>query len=115
MKEYTCDDKLQNKELIIQVGETASENWELLKNSGHRDIWLHLDNHPSPHVFIRICSKSGVDKSTIRYAAELCKSHSKLKNIYDKTVVMYASVRHVKKGDNIGSVIVKKSNKISVR
>jgi len=115
MKEYTYFDKNHNKDVIIKVGQTAEENWDLLKKSSQRDIWIHLDNHPSPHVFIEVSSKKGISKDTIRYGATLCKMHSKLKTVSQKVPIIYADVKDVKKGKEVGSVIVKKSNKISVK
>ena len=38
----------------IYVGETAEENDELVTRSDARDVWFHLDGHPSPHAVLKV-------------------------------------------------------------
>ena len=38
----------------IYVGETAEENDELVTRSDARDVWFHLESHPSPHAVLKV-------------------------------------------------------------
>ena len=38
----------------IYVGETAEENDELVTRSDARDVWFHLEGHPSPHAVLKV-------------------------------------------------------------
>ena len=37
----------------IIIGKNAKNNWEILDNADDEDIWLHLDDLPSPYVIIK--------------------------------------------------------------
>lgn len=92
----------------IFVGNNAVENWELIKDSKQRDIWLHLDAFPSPHVIIKYDnSKDDIPKHIIYYAATLCKEYSKYKKIKGLHV-MYTDIKNVKLGTKVGEAITKK-------
>jgi predicted ribosome quality control (RQC) complex YloA/Tae2 family protein len=87
--------------IIIKIGQSASENWSLISDAKQNYIWLHLDNVSSPHVIIE---HSDPPKKCINYAARLCVEHSK----YNKGTVIVAMVKNITKGEEIGSVYVKK-------
>ncbi len=128
MKEYPV--KITDRSFIIQVGENARENWELIDYADKFDLWFHLDNVPSGHVVIKeILTKKihvvikndikddikndikndffGYPHELIHMACLYCKAQSKYKN--NKTTVIYTTIANVKKEKNIGSVSIKNS------
>ena len=113
MIEYIFHDQKIDRHVIIKVGESAEENWKLLKSSSQKDIWFHLDKHSSPYVIIKNDFKNHMSMSTLKYAAMLCKSHSKMKNV-NKVNVIYTQVKNLKKGKEVGSVIANKTKKLSI-
>ena len=102
MKEYIEDD------IVIKVGDNAAENWKLL-NTNPNFIWLHLDSFPSCHVIIE---SDNPTKDVILVAANLCKSHTKYKNLKNLKVCI-TNCGNLKKGINMGSVIFKSKKKVS--
>jgi len=128
MKEYPV--KITDRSFIIQVGENARENWELIDYADKFDLWFYLDNVPSGHVVIKeILTKKihvvikndikddikndikndffGYPHELIHMACLYCKAQSKYKN--NKTTVIYTTIANVKKEKNIGSVSIKNS------
>lgn len=108
---YTIQD--DGYELVIYVGQNAKENWDLIKQASQNDIWMHLDNHPSPHVIISLHPKYKLSKKVLNYGASLCKEHSKLKNVW-KVGVIYTEVKNVSLGKEVGSVHTKKTSKLII-
>ena len=116
MREYPV--KIADRSFIIQVGQNARENWELIDYSDALDLWFHLENVPSGHVVIKEILTKGLDLVTnddyfgyplelIHMASQHCKTQSKYKN--SKTTVVYTTIANVKKGKEIGSVFIKNS------
>ena len=104
MKEYLE----QESNIIIQVGENAKDNWDILDKANQNYIWLHLKNLTSPYVII---NHPDPPKNILNYAASLCKFHSKYNNL-KKVNVIYTQIKNLKKTDKEGSVIVKGKTKI---
>ncbi len=108
-----------HNEIKIQVGENAQENWDILNDAKHTKggsewVWIHLDKLTSPYVIIQ---ENPNDKKTriqmkkaIQYGGELCKTHSKSKNI-PKVTIVWTLIKNVKKGTKTGEAILGSSNK----
>lgn len=113
MKLYTYDIGSQTFE--IYVGTNAKENWKLIDNSDPFDLWFHLDEFPSGHVIIKekldknkvngIESELIYPNQIISLAANHCKSQSKYKD-RTKLKIVYTQIAKLKKGKEIGSVII---------
>lgn len=91
-------------ELVYLIGKNAVENWELYKKSQKTDTIFHLDKFSSAYVIINV----EINKLTIEQintAANLCKSHSKYKNV-PHIGVFYTSISNTKLGKEIGSFII---------
>lgn len=88
----------------IYIGCNAQENWDLIDRANNEDIWYHLDSFPSCHV---ICN----DMNKLLYCAQLCKSHSKYRNL-PNVKICYTAVNNLVKGENIGSVTYKSKRKV---
>lgn len=102
------------------IGRDAQNNWDIITAANPNDIWFHLEDHPSPHIILRINNNGdGVDndkkydKRTINRCAYLCKAGSKLKdtkNVY----VIYTEVKNVTKADKPGAVTTTKTKRIKI-
>jgi hypothetical protein len=116
---------VDNRNFIIQIGNNAKENWILIDNADSFDLWFHLDDKPSGHVIVKeILNKNNLENSSNDYknkyygfpyelvimAGEYCKMQSKFKNTKNK--IIYTLVQNIKKGRDIGSVIVENSKNI---
>ena len=110
MREYSQWDNKSNSDITIRVGQTAEENWDLIDDSNQNDLWFHVEKQPSPHVIIKVPSKVTLSKSTLNYAALLCKEHSKYAQINHVSII-YTEIKNVKKGESVGSVLLKKKCK----
>ena len=107
MKQFIIDN------ITILLGESAKENWSLFASSSPSYIWVHLESFPSGHVIIQSSKPS--DK-IIKEASEICKNHTKYRNLKN-IKVNYTLCSNLKKGDIEGEVIIKswkKCNTIKV-
>lgn len=111
MKKFIHYDNILNYELKIYVGENAQENWKLLDSSTQNSLWFHLDKFSSPHVIVELYDNKKISNTTINYAALLCKTYSKYKNIRN-IYVIYTTIKNIKKGSNVGSVITKNTKRV---
>jgi hypothetical protein len=92
----------------IKLGQTAQENWELVKNSNSNYVWIHLKSFPSGHVLIEDNNPS---KIVLQVAMELCLNHTKQKNMKH----VYASVTtisNLKSTEKVGEVDFKSNRKV---
>ena len=92
----------------IYVGRNAKQNWELLENADDNDIWMHLDKLPSCYVIIDSNSSSPINKTHIKYAAQLCVTYSKTKipNDVKGIYYIYTNCKNVKKGKSTGEALL---------
>ena len=110
-------------EYTIEVGQNARENWDLIDNSDNNDLWFHLDEYPSAHVILsQNISKLNISElnildypnQIITIASDYCKSYSKNGINLKKVKIVYTQLKNLKKGKEIGSVIVSEPNYIYV-
>jgi predicted ribosome quality control (RQC) complex YloA/Tae2 family protein len=100
----------------VVIGRNKNENWDIISKASQNDIWFHVDSHPSPHVVLSNVLDldiKKIPKSIIKECAVLCKEYSKLKN-NNKVSIIYTYITNVTKGQEVGSVITKKLEKIIV-
>ncbi len=91
----------------IIIGQRDQENWDIINfNSDY--IWLHLNSFPSCHVIIK---DNNPDEEVLNYAANLCKNHTKYKNMKN-LYVCYTKCNNLKKGPDVGSVIYKSNKQV---
>ena len=65
----------------ISVGTNEGANEYLLKNSKKDDLWFHVKDINSAHVFV-YSNKTNIDYDLLEYAAKLCVKYSKLSKGY---------------------------------
>ena len=103
------------------MGKDKFENEELLKWGWPEDVWFHVDNHSSAHVYVRM--KKGEtykDLTTEKHAhlmAEMCQltKFNSIQGKKEKTVkIVYTPFGNLKKkGDmDVGQVGFKKRKKV---
>lgn len=91
----------------IAVGRNAAENDALFSKAKQTDIWFHLHNLPSAHVYLSITgnpSKACI-KSLVQECANLVKQYSKCAS---NAKVDYVKKRYISKGNKPGEVVMRK-------
>jgi predicted ribosome quality control (RQC) complex YloA/Tae2 family protein len=96
---------------IINIGKNAKDNWNILETANGNDIWLHLNNFPSPYVLITCKENYKLKSKDIRLAGRLCREHSKEKKTRN-IEICYLKVEYVKKGKHLGEALLLKEPKI---
>ena len=101
-----------NIDYDIIVGRNSKENWNLIDFADGKDLWFHVDDKPSCHVFIKIIPNTDrIPRDVIIRAAQLCKEYSKYKN--DKKVkIIYTTINNIMKAKDIGSVHILNHKKL---
>ena len=109
MKTYNSDDNLY----IIFVGENASENWKLLKDSKKDDLFFHLSCFSSCYVIARLKENQSNTsiKNIIYKCADICKQHTKYRNL-PIVKVDWCTCENVHRTEIIGSVQYKNNKKV---
>ncbi len=92
----------------ILIGQNASENWQIIDDSSNAYYWFHLKSFPSCHVIVQ---SDDISQDLILYAAQLCKTHTKYKNLTN-VKVSYTPISNITKGIDIGSVNFKSNRKV---
>jgi len=99
----------------IEIGQNAKENWNLIEKSEPNNLWFHLDEFPSAHVILSTNSLfelTDYHNQIISIASNYCKSYSKYSKNLPKVKIVYTQIKNLKKGKEIGSVIISKPNYI---
>ena len=108
VKIATVFDELCKKDLNIMIGESAQDNVDIIHQARQFDLWFHVKNVPSCHVVLQLpTSKSKVSRSTLIHCKQLCINNSSKSN--DNSDVICSSIKHIKKGEKLGSVYSKSS------
>ena len=94
----------------IVIGKNAKQNWELLDDAIDDNIWLHLNDYPSPYVIIKLSPNYKIKHKDIKLAGRLCKQYSKYKNLKN-IEVCYLKAKYVKKGEHLGEAILLQESK----
>jgi predicted ribosome quality control (RQC) complex YloA/Tae2 family protein len=99
------------------VGQNASENEDLLRNSSEKDYWFHLDGHSSAHVVAKIPDTLTLDKKelqkVLKQGAVICKEVSKLKSQKNVNII-FASVEDVSLTETLGTVHVENPKHVTI-
>lgn len=94
------------------IGQTAKDNWELLdtlQQENSEYIWFHLNSFSSPYVIMKSTLLELPDNSCndfLTYGANLCKQNTKYRYLKD-IKVCYTTLKKLKKGQQVGEVIIK--------
>lgn len=99
---------INEHDINIHVGENAEENWNLLDMNSEY-LWFHLKSFPSCHVVVENINPSS---DVIQYAASICKSHTKYRNLKNLKI-NYTPLKNVRKAENVGSVCFISNRKVN--
>jgi predicted ribosome quality control (RQC) complex YloA/Tae2 family protein len=104
----------QNVDYEIKIGRNSQENWDIIDTSNETDIWFHVANAPSSHVFLKTdeCIKN-IPNQVLKRCACLCKSHSSSASV-KKCEIIYTTVSNIEKGKHVGEVITQNTKKIVI-
>jgi len=91
----------------ILLGQNAKENSKLL-DCDPEYYWLHLSSFSSGFIIVK---HTDPGEETLKYAATLCKSHTKYRNLKN-IKVDYTKRSNLQKGEDIGEVLFKSLRKV---
>ena len=97
--------KLHQDSFTIIIGRNAKENWKILDQANKEDLWVHLNDYASPHIIIKKVYNYKLKPKDIKLAGMLCKQYSRYKK-YTDIEYCYTKVKNVKKGKQVGEVIL---------
>ena len=104
--------RFETDSCVYFVGRNARDNWDLLDRSEPHDLFVHAADTSSCYVIAVSRSRDPedegcFDQDDVRYACELCKSHTssleKSKST-SATNLLYTQVGNVQKGRVVGQV-----------
>ena len=98
-------------QLQLQIGSNSSENDRLFDEANDGDVWFHVSNLPSPHMWlanpdINIISNK---QKLYRIALEL-KKNSKYKK-HNMVNIVYTTKDKLRKTDTPGTLIIEGKSK----
>jgi len=85
--------------MTILIGESASDNWRIIRESSPEDIWFHNKSFPGCHVIIR---DEEPDQDRLMEAAVICKSNSKYR--FKNMKISYTPISNLSLGTDVGTV-----------
>lgn len=97
-----------DNDTIYYIGRNAQDNWDLFDKMNDEFYWFHLNDFSGCHVYIESDNPS---MSQITRALELTKEYSKIPYC-QKVSICYTQKKFLKKGRDIGSVIINTIPKI---
>ena len=73
-------------------------------------IWMHLHSFPSGYIIIE---SENPTHEILELAGNLCKSHTKYKNIKNLKIC-YTAISNLIKGEKVGEVYFKSNRKVKI-
>ena len=92
--------KSANPDYIIYLGKDKYENEELIKYGFPIDVWFHVDNFSSAHVYLRLPENITIDtipKDVLEECLQIVRDGSKEGRKKDKVNVCYTMWENLKK------------------
>ncbi|KAG9203931.1 hypothetical protein B5807_09184 [Epicoccum nigrum] len=102
---------------FIYVGKDKVENEELIKHGWEEDVWFHVDNLSSAHIYVRLPEGESWEKISeplLTDCAQLTKANSIEGNKKDNITVIYTPWSNLKKDGSmaVGQVGFKDNKKV---
>ena len=107
-----------DKQSVIYMGKDKFENEELLKYYFPHDVWFHVDDFSSAHVYLRtktpITSYAEIPAETVAECAQLTKENSIEGSKKKGVTVIYTWASNLRKEDgmDVGTVTFKDMGKV---
>ncbi|KAK6464632.1 hypothetical protein DFJ63DRAFT_87107 [Scheffersomyces coipomensis] len=118
------EDDADSREYIIYMGKDKIENDPLIKHSNKKNIWFHVDNHSSAHLYLQITKdehinfksfdKFVINPSILQQVCQLTKANSIKGNKLNNVTVIYTPVDnlHTDGSMDIGTVTFKNAKQV---
>ncbi|KAF2739062.1 DUF814-domain-containing protein [Polyplosphaeria fusca] len=102
---------------FIYVGKDKVENEELIKYGWEEDVWFHVDNLSSAHIYVRLPEGEDwedISKDLLTDCAQLTKANSIEGNKKDNITIVYTPWSNLKKDGSmaVGQVGFKDQKKV---
>jgi len=96
-------------DFLIYMGRDKYENEELLKHAWPEDVWFHVDNYSSAHVYLRLkkgMTLENIPEEALVDCSQLVKANSIQASKLTNIIVVYTMFGNLKKtqGMDIGQV-----------
>lgn len=113
-----------NLQAVIYMGKDKVENDPLIKHSNPKNIWFHVDNHSSAHLYLQLTEEQlvtftnidtfKINEDILMQIAQLTKANSIKGNKLNNITVIYTTVDNlVSNGSmDIGTVSFENSKKV---
>jgi len=93
----------ENEEAVIYMGKDKFENEHLLKHSHPKNIWFHVDNYSSAHLYLQLSNEDQlltfdtlkIDDSILKQLAQLTKANSIKANKLNNITIIYTPVNNL--------------------
>ena len=102
MKTYYIS--FQNKDYKVLIGQNATENDQLIKQSKQYDLWFHLNGIKSPHVILET-QNDNMKKSDLRWMKTFFIDH--VSNLPPNFTLIYTKIKNVQRTNIPGTVVPK--------
>lgn len=98
--DFAIDSDDKGEETIIYMGKDKFENEHLLKHSHPKNIWFHVDNHSSAHLYLQLSNEDQlvtfdslkIHESILKQIAQLTKANSIKANKLNNITIIYTPV-----------------------
>ncbi|KAK3202887.1 hypothetical protein GRF29_154g1104331 [Pseudopithomyces chartarum] len=102
---------------FVYVGKDKVENEELIKYGWDQDVWFHVDNLSSAHIYVRLPEGQdweSIDQGLLTDCAQLTKANSIEGNKKDNVTIIYTPWSNLKKDGSmaVGQVGFKDQRKV---
>ncbi|EGW30543.1 uncharacterized protein SPAPADRAFT_63384, partial [Spathaspora passalidarum NRRL Y-27907] len=119
LSDFAIDASNESEEAVIYMGRDKIENDPLIKHSHPKNIWFHVDNYSSAHLYLQLTKKQILDfkqfesfviePNLLEQIAQLTKANSIKGNKLNNITVIYTPVEnlHTDGSMDIGTVTFK--------
>ncbi|KAI7721462.1 hypothetical protein KC322_g1626, partial [Hortaea werneckii] len=118
---YYFTSKVVDPPAFIYVGKDKVENEDLIAHGWQEDVWFHVDNLSSAHIYLRLRADEGetwtsIPEDLLTDCAQLTKANSIEGNKKDNVTVIYTPWSNLNKsGDMATGQVGFKDNKMVKR
>ena len=90
---------------IVYIGKDKYENEELIKNAWKEDIWFHVDDFSSAHVYLRMFlpdyDLDNIPQDILNYCAQLTRENSIKGSKESQVDIVYTPASNIKKSPDL--------------
>ena len=102
------------REIVFNIGKNKNDNFEVIDNASHSDLWFHAKEVSSCHVVCEIPDDINKKEPSyiIKVGALLCKSNTNKLSGLKNVEIMYTKIENVAKTSVPGCVITQNTKTI---